>query len=351
MVLITNNTRGNRSDSLDSQSSTICVRAESSGKDVYADIGATVDDLASALHRFCIVSSTDPRCKADGINAEALKFDIAKQLNPLTAKEKTIQKVLASIVVMDDDRQERQNVRRVLETYNGKLIDVGERILGALCSAAPPKFAARVGDFNDNLFYQMQEVGRDIRSIISHNNVIISETSGETELLLDQQISELEDSLRSALGDENVTYTGSFMQTEETIYQPAHVDYDWQVLRERRGELFIAFFPLTPEGAFVQLWNDESEQGEMPTVHGTVVFIPYGKIFIVPSDTVHGGGFKRGVGGNLRFHLYLAVGGADLPKHQTNKYTEEHDRRRELADRFLDSPCLDMLLGEFFDTC
>ncbi|KAL7543171.1 hypothetical protein ACHAWF_007332 [Thalassiosira exigua] len=88
----------------------------------------------------------------------------------------------------------------------------------------------------------------------------------------------------------------------------------------------------------------------------------------VPSDTIHGGGFKRGAGGNLRFHLYVAVEGEasgvdrgdgrgddsvatgrELLIRPTNKYTERRDRRRELCERFVDARGLKCLLGTFFD--
>ena len=93
-------------------------------------------------------------------------------------------------------------------------------------------------------------------------------------------------------------------------------------------------------------------------------------MLIVPSDTIHGGGFKRGEGGNLRFHLYIEIledeevvaedrgveeknedaNNIALLDHPMNKYTEKYDRRRELCERFVDANGLDKLLGVFFDT-
>ena len=149
------------------------------------------------------------------------------------------------------------------------------------------------------------------------------------------------------------------------MYQPAHVDYDYPILQSYGERLFLAFFPLTEEGAFLQLWQEPMKRSDKDRrlVEGTVVYIPYGKMFIVPSDTIHGGGFKRGSGGNLRFHLYIALedddaGGLNEGKeekdisllhHPMNKYTEEHDRRRELCERFVDAKGLESLLGNFFD--
>lgn len=159
------------------------------------------------------------------------------------------------------------------------------------------------------------------------------------------------------------------------MYQPAHYDYDYPILQTYGNRLFLAFFPLTEEGAFLQLWqedpikkktksssdHEEDIDRDTAVVEGTVVYIPYGKMFIVPSDTCHGGGFKRGSGGNLRFHLYIEVedigvnkgsddgGEENLLQHPMNKYTEKHDKRRELCERFIDANGLDGLLGEFFD--
>lgn len=105
---------------------------------------------------------------------------------------------------------------------------------------------------------------------------------------------------------------------------------------------------------FLQLWQDPKIIDKR--VEGTVVFIPHGKMLIVSSDTIHGGGFKCGLGGNLRFHLYIEVEGCEGEKnsiklldHPMNKYTERHDKRRELCERFVNLNGLEYLLGNFFD--
>jgi hypothetical protein len=160
------------------------------------------------------------------------------------------------------------------------------------------------------------------------------------------------------------------------MFQPAHVDYDYDILQTYGKKLYLSFFPLTQEGAFLQLWRDaivevksKVETGWKSNhynendciddiVEGTVVFIPYGKMLIVPSDTIHGGGFRRGMGGNLRFHLYIALEdddtdvrgkGTKLLDHPMNKYTDRRDKRRELCERYVDSNGLNHLLGNFFE--
>ena len=60
------------------------------------------------------------------------------------------------------------------------------------------------------------------------------------------------------------------MRTESTMYQPAHVDYEWQILQEYSKKLFLAFFPLTEEGAYLQLWQDESSKEELDELDALV---------------------------------------------------------------------------------
>lgn len=68
-------------------------------------------------------------------------------------------------------------------------------------------------------------------------------------------------------------------------------------------------------------------------VTGEIIFVPYGKLLILPAHTIHGGGYRTtpldaGTNGNLRFHLYVARNQASLPEHQTNKYTEPSDKSK-----------------------
>jgi hypothetical protein len=89
-------------------------------------------------------------------------------------------------------------------------------------------------------------------------------------------------------------------------------------------------------------------------IEGEVIFIPFGNVLLLPANTIHGGGFRTssmkddGPNGNLRFHVYVARNGVDLPEHQTNKYTEPNDRRKELSERYIDAPYLSNLVDGFF---
>ena len=117
-------------------------------------------------------------------------------------------------------------------------------------------------------------------------------------------------------------------------------------------------------GMFLQIWPTSSpSQDRSIEIEGQIIFVPYGKILIVPASTIHGGGFRTTVleekggyskstsssgGGNLRFHLYIATNQTSLPAHQTNKYTEPCDKTKELSRRYVDSEHMQVLLENLF---
>mmetsp|Transcript_28586 Transcript_28586/g.60964 ORF Transcript_28586/g.60964 Transcript_28586/m.60964 type:complete len:360 (-) Transcript_28586:69-1148(-) len=334
-----------RSESIDSFSSTIDVHATF---DKTKQTDADVYDSPSTPYQFGLVNK--------GTHAPP-------QFDNLTEKEQLLRKALSSILVLDSTTS-CPTVHTLLDSYNGHLVDIGTNLLEGLRNAAPSQLAARVGDYNENLFYEMREMDQDIGSIIRGSETAALGDDSILDSLIQQDIESFECSIRQSLQHTDLSYRGSFMQTEQTMYQPAHVDYDYPILQSYGKRLFLAFFPLTEEGAFLQLWQDPMKKSheDRGVVEGTVVYIPYGSMFLVPSDTIHGGGFKRGHGGNLRFHLYIAmedndVKGLDergekeitLLDHPMNKYTEKHDRRRELCERFVDAKGLESLLGNFFD--
>mmetsp|Transcript_43526 Transcript_43526/g.74280 ORF Transcript_43526/g.74280 Transcript_43526/m.74280 type:complete len:391 (+) Transcript_43526:129-1301(+) len=369
-----------RSESIDSFSSTIDVHAPSKSHVVATHHHDEDDDSLSSSERcqFDIVTENGSN-KNDTVGddlfskVDTTALDQEQQLH--------LRQVLQS-TILTLSSPTHSDVRNLLDAYNGHLVNVGHNLLTALRNAAPSQLAARVGDYNENLFYEMRDMDQNVGSIIarSSNNGVDSLDSS-----VRQDIHSFENSIQTSLGNsKKISYRGSFMQTESTMYQPAHVDYDYPILSNYSQRLFLAFFPLTEEGAFLQLWQDQgpstaatngascgSDGNVAPAAvvqEGTVVYIPYGKMLILPSDTIHGGGFKCGKGGNLRFHLYIDVeeeedetsktvggkGGGEkesiaLLEHPMNKYTEKHDRRRELCERFVDAEGLESLLGVFFD--
>ena len=145
----------------------------------------------------------------------------------------------------------------------------------------------------------------------------------------------------------------SFLQTESTTPQPAHVDYNWEVLTKHGQDLQVGFAPLTKDGMFLQVWPTApaaKNAGVVDRIQGQIIFVPCGKLLIVPASTIHGGGFRTNPKhGNLRFHLYLAQGDdAKLPDYQQNKYTEPQDKSRELCERYVDTSHMQVLLNHLF---
>ena len=151
-------------------------------------------------------------------------------------------------------------------------------------------------------------------------------------------------------------YLGSFLSTESSNPQPAHVDYTYEILAEHEEQktLQLGFFPLTEDGMFLQVWPTSHSRDLSIPVEGEIIYIPYGKILLLPASTIHGGGFRTstikdaGLYGNLRFHLYVATNQSLLPLHQSNKYTEPHDKSKELSLRYVDSKHMQTLLDGFF---
>lgn len=224
-------------------------------------------------------------------------------------------KSLFSIRILEDATQNQNFLR----AFQGSLYKLPHKLLQQASSLAPKEFHARVADFNDNLFYEMQP----LKGLEHLGMGYLQDLLGATECL------------------------GSFLATESTFPQPAHVDYEWHILESENGGdgLQIAFFPLTKEGMFLQVWPRKDEPS-ISQIDGQVIYIPYGRLLVLPAKTIHGGGFRttqEGLTGNLRFHLYLSRENTQLPIHQTNKYTEPKDRRKELSRRYINAPCMSEL--------
>jgi len=368
-VVVADNNMTVRSESVSSLSSTI---------------DAQHNKNSSTRYQFSLVQDNDTNT-----TTSYFKLNIPSNQYKPTTKEIAIQKVLSSIIILNSPTSPQ--VINLLSKYNGKLLSIGTSILHGLYNAAPINNdtscggftgRARVGDYNENLFYHMELKDMNLIDIIQNNSMSFSsrytndqqqEGVDSTTTILQEEIKTFESTLRNTLNQQAISYRGSFMSTEQTMYQPAHVDYDYTILSKYGKRLYLAFFPLTLDGAYLQLWqkkekkviNDHNEETQRDEVDGTVVYIPYGQMLLLPSDTIHGGGFKRGDGGNLRFHLYIALDDEEdvretegegekkkeinLLDHPMNKYTEEHDRRRELCERYVNAPGLDTLLSVFFD--
>jgi len=207
---------------------------------------------------------------------------------------------LSSIIILNDESREIE----WLNQFGGRLSNASLDLLEGLRQHAPDlKNMSTVADFNDNLFYHMQQE-RGLR----HFDGLEPSNIEELEAVLEAN-----------------ECLGSFLTTKSSLPQPPHVDYPWDVLEEHEGDqsLKIGFFPLTEEGMFLQIWpTADPSQDRSIEIEGQILFIPHGKLLTIPASTIHGGGFRttgnNDRSGNLRFHLYIATNQATLPAHQTN---------------------------------
>lgn len=268
----------------------------------------------------------------DGLNIKSQKL---QQLIDQSLIDSKIFQALLSIRILDDPSKHKSWLR----AYNGELHDLPTNFIQALNMSAPQKFKARVADFNDNLFYDIQE-----KYGLKH---LSNEETKQNKAINPDKI------LHSIIDYKQVL--GSYLATESTTPQPPHVDFTWERLREFGQDLRLGFFPLTKDGMFLQVWlrNDDVKQSD---IKGEIIFIPYGTLLTLPADTIHGGGFRTTTmddgndnHGNLRFHLYISCNGTRLSKNQTtNKYTEPGDKTKELADRYTDAPMMNKLMECLF---
>jgi hypothetical protein len=256
------------------------------------------------------------------------------------------------IIVMHKNSATAQ---KLLADFGGRMTsNIEIDFLEALKSKTPSNLgAARVADFNENLSYAMQPQ-RGLRHMFGSSNDRCNPKKGEQlinafECLLHNMV----DSARHEDDNcSNMEYQGSFMRTEgTTIPQPPHVDFDWCYLGEPgvKESVFLGFFPLTRQGCFLQMWRPGDASKMSGKVTGQMIFIPYGSFLLLPCDTIHGGGFRSCPSpadgreeeyGNMRFHLYIAVNGTQLPRFQNNRYTEKDNPGRELAERFKNAPAV-----------
>ena len=169
--------------------------------------------------------------------------------------ELRIQQALSSIRILGDCNDNRD----FLDQFGGSLLDLSLDLISTLKKKSPEHFNALVADFNDNLWYDMQ----DQRGL---------EFLGLSSSLLQETLKAKE-------------YLGSFLTTERSVPQPPHVDYTWETLEKYSpNDLQLAFFPLTEEGMFLQVWPRNDDMSTMQTIPGQLIYIPHGKLLILPGE-------------------------------------------------------------------
>jgi hypothetical protein len=109
--------------------------------------------------------------------------------------------------------------------------------------------------------------------------------------------------------------------------QNPHCDFKPDVLCQNGANMYLGFTPLTEDGMFLQVWSKAG--------HGTVIYIPLGELLILPSKTMHAGGFcSRSSTGNLRLHFYFYLNKVVPEPHHTNVYDDEIG---DFSERFLNA--------------
>lgn len=245
-------------------------------------------------------------------------------------------KALTSIVIMDPSVDPRADT--LLKEYNGRLINIDDTVTQELRRQAPDTFTAFVADFNDNLAYQMKTSRGFPSQPSTHNRESPSPTEWQ------EALQQLQDNLQTTLhSTTELEIQGSFLKTEyKTIAQPPHVDIPWKTLQQQQDEIWLGFFGLTREGMILQVWPFAATGKECV---GQLVYVPLGKLLLLPSRTIHGGGFRtqplHNEKGNLRYHLYLATDGSSLPRFANNVYTLPEDCGTELSQVCLNAPYLE----------
>ena len=117
----------------------------------------------------------------------------------------------------------------------------------------------------------------------------------------------------------------SFLCSEGHAPQRAHLDFNDADLSKGQGRTFLGFTPLAPSGCLLQVWRRQGGEG-------LVLFVPYGKLLLLPADTVHGGGFLLSrFTRDLRLHFYIYIDKAGQVIHRQNVYLDTDTYRDSAA--------------------
>lgn len=163
--------------------------------------------------------------------------------------------------------------------------------------------------------------GNDLQGTIG---VLLKEKNQARKKYIEELIDGLEKDCSNAIAnitgnDRTLKLTStitSFLKSRIHSVQNPHYDFTENYLEsEEARNIYLGFAPLTEDGMFLQVWKTEGE--------GTVLYIPFGSLLILPASTMHAGGYcSRARSGNLRLHFYFYLNGVTAPISNTNVYCD-----------------------------
>jgi len=145
-----------------------------------------------------------------------------------------------------------------------------------------------------------------------------------------EQIERFRECVAGALqvAEKDITIEASTLKSPGYAPQVPHYDFNSKVLSKHKGRIFIGVTPLSPAGAYLQVWEPHRK-----TDPGQVVHIPYGTLLILPGDTVHGGGFHSDFKTNdLRLHFYFYIKPAKGAHHDNIYQREDFPMSESLSE-------------------
>jgi len=142
--------------------------------------------------------------------------------------------------------------------------------------------------------------------------------------------------------EEMCSIVSAYLVSQGFAPQVCHYDFVEKDRLKLQGNIHLGLCPLTKSGCYLQAWPRRENPGALQ--HGVVLFIPKGRILLLPGDTIHGGGFvSDDQTQDLRLHFYIYTNG-EKPKINHNEYLslEEyphspHLQPGELLDRVFTS--------------
>ena len=126
------------------------------------------------------------------------------------------------------------------------------------------------------------------------------------------------------------TFT-SILKSPRHALQNPHYDFTLDYIARNGTNMYLGFTPLTADGMFLQVWKGKGQ--------GIVMYIPQGELVILPSSTLHAGGFcSRFRTGNTRLHFYFYLNNVAEKHYNTNVYD---DKKGHFSSRYLNAEGLD----------